>query len=597
MEWHEQATATVQDGRIVLSLTGRAVIALQKETLSSPLSYYDIVSVKLLPNDVTVSQNAADANEKIRLFCSRIAAQSRKIGRGRPYTNFLSKTFRVWLPIDSAVPKAQEQLEVELLERINGYLSQQLSQLEDELCATVEQNTELRSSLSTLRAEIAELKNSPHEAPLAHVSRYAPPSPSASDSPYNGGGKIGEGSTRTDRRQLAKCGGKMQTILDDLLSQYGLSLQDIILEDIKGIEHKLTFSESKVSVSRDIKKSYRGQKVGKLSDLDPADRDLIGDITALLDDHYVSNVFWQELSHRLQGLPSLKLINEYRESVNNLIEVAETPGQCVGSQVSFVEDLKHAILEKCKKERKTVEEISRSGTLTVKLEGDGSRISKKASWTILSYVVLECTGNPQGHKKHRILALADIPENYFMLRMAFANVISEVNELVKTTGMNIDNVFVPLNVCLGADLKFLLTVLGMQSDFSAFPCPFCTASQTQRGDYREPVHVFNEPPLARTLKTMENDCDHLRNGVQFVPLLNIEPYNIVPDVLHMRMRVFDRLFDNVLKEFQDMDTKLSVQTGSREEKYVEAFKTIVGECGVRVYISAENEGQNGKERG
>lgn len=155
--------------------------------------------------------------------------------------------------------------------------------------------------------------------------------------------------------------------------------------------------------------------------------------------------------------------------------------------------------------------------------------------------------------------------------------------------------FFKVELCLGSDLKFLLTALGMQSASSSFPCPFCTTSQEQRADPKLKADFFNPPPRVRNLQNIVKDCDQLQHGVQFMPLLRIEPELIIPDTLHMRIRIFGKLLENVIREFYHMDCEENVKSTRATSRHIEFLTKLIRECGVLIYIQPQNDpGAKGK---
>lgn len=71
----------------------------------------------------------------------------------------------------------------------------------------------------------------------------------------------------------------------------------------------------------------------------------VREIASLLDNHFVSNVFWEQLSSTMPNLPTLHLINSYKEKLDAMSTVFNTPGKSPGAQVFFVQELQLAIAE------------------------------------------------------------------------------------------------------------------------------------------------------------------------------------------------------------------------------------------------------------
>lgn len=117
--------------------------------------------------------------------------------------------------------------------------------------------------------------------------------------------------------------------------------------------------------------------------------------------------------------------------------------------------------------------------------------------------------------------------------------IEEINGVIKK-GSVIVQEHDPVSICLGSDLNLLL-VKGLQSASSKYPCPFCRAIPKQRCSAGVSIHDFNEPTLLLSLENMSEDCIVEECAMKTIPLFDTNPGFFIPDVLHMRMRILNRL--------------------------------------------------------
>lgn len=60
------------------------------------------------------------------------------------------------------------------------------------------------------------------------------------------------------------------------------------------------------------------------------------------------------------------------------------------------------------------------------------------------------------------MLVSEASDTCFAIRESFEAVFREVKKMVADSGLEIDGSFVRLTICLGADLMFLLLVLGLQ---------------------------------------------------------------------------------------------------------------------------------------
>ncbi|KAL1482737.1 hypothetical protein MTO96_033587 [Rhipicephalus appendiculatus] len=294
----------------------------------------------------------------------------------------------------------------------------------------------------------------------------------------------------------------------------------------------------------------------------------------------------------MPNLPTLRVINSYREKLDAMSVVFKTPGMSPGAQVSFVQELQSAVTEFAVDRGLELKDLG-SQPINVKIEGDGCVVSKQTSWTTLSFVVIDSRKKLQNHKLHRLLAVVEIKENYFQIRESFGDLISEINAVAKAGSISVEQQDVPVSICLGSDLKFLLLVQGLQSASSKYPCPFCRASPKQRCKVGSNIDDFNKPPLLRTLTNMREDCIVEEHGMKTIPLFTIEPRFVVPDVLHMRIRVVNRLIDGLLAEAEDRDNRDRVANVSGKGVHIDAIVHAINSCGVKFEVwKEEKKGKN-----
>lgn len=90
----------------------------------------------------------------------------------------------------------------------------------------------------------------------------------------------------------------------------------------------------------------------------------------------------------VKGLPSVNLLNSCTRMLDERIEVLRTHGKVAGAQVSFLKELDYVTVEMAKERNKSLLELSTT-PLLVKIEDDCSRISIQASWTTLSFIVIQ----------------------------------------------------------------------------------------------------------------------------------------------------------------------------------------------------------------
>lgn len=137
----------------------------------------------------------------------------------------------------------------------------------------------------------------------------------------------------------------------------------------------------------------------------------VHEVTALLDNHFVSNTFWEELSAAV----SVHVTSCYRGKLDSKSTVFKAPGEHRGAQVSFVKELQSAVEQLAAEKDVTIAELM-CRPILVKIEGDDCVISKQTNWIMLSFDLIDNKQKLQNHRLHRLLAVVKISENYFLIR-------------------------------------------------------------------------------------------------------------------------------------------------------------------------------------
>lgn len=439
-------------------------------------------------------------------------------------------------------------------------------------------NVELRSTVSSLESEVAQLEEAlrKQDQNTVNFGNYT-----------HSGALIGQGSRRNDYRLLSKLSSQLYDQSEALVLQYGVHLSSVLVQDNHEQLHELNYEDD--SVTKNVRRSLPHSSFFEMTN---AEKKRIEDLVYVLDEHTVSNTAWNELKRVLPSLPTLKTISECRDYLDEEFQLSRTPGTAPGAQVSFKRELCRYIKSAAEKSHANLEEFCRSNpSVIVKIEGDGCNVTRKGTWTTLSF------STPDGDdrhspKNHCLLGIIQTKENYFALREGFGEIIKEVNDVSAQRGILVDDKFVSVDLCFGADLKFILLLQGMQSAASSHPCPICKASKEERSNPSIPSGFFNSSAMTRTLDGMKKDCDNMTNSVRYPPLLMIEPSRVVPDIMHMGMRIVDRLVENLILEMQDKDSSIKVCNTSAKEDHVAKLIAIIHDCGVSIHLFSSNDSKH-----
>lgn len=316
-------------------------------------------------------------------------------------------------------------------------------------------------------------------------------------------------------------------------TSFGLDLKEIKLQDQDGKTHTMSYSTNQTEYS-------------KLSD---DTKSKIEQVLFLLDKFCVGDEVYHELSLLGEGLPKSYLIKQKRTELNKLNHVERLPGRYPGASISFSNTLRNHIRELI-----TNDPEIKNTKIQVKLSGDGARMSRSTNFMMMSFTLLQLKEKVMSPKHNRTVAVINGPKKYETLKSSLSDFFTEVNNLIEAGKISIDGSDFALEFFVGGDLKFLLLIMGINSAISDFACLYCKVHKDNRWDMSKPQDYYNSDAIKRTIDEIKKLCHLTENkGCLHEPLLNSPLTNVIPDELHLLLRITDRLLQNVIDEAMELD--------------------------------------------
>ena len=198
-----------------------------------------------------------------------------------------------------------------------------------------------------------------------------------------------------------------------------------------------------------------------------------------------------------------------------------------------------------------------SQVLKVKIPGDGSKVSRISSFIVLSFSIVQ-NETHLASLDQNVFCIINCKENYEQLNAACKPVFDEMNELIAEIWLFVDGKNYPVKFLFGGDMKFIQIVLGLGSSLSTHACPWCRIHKSDRADMSKPFDFYHTGSMARTNKDITNDSTSYTFGVKNEPLVKIEPDHVVPDELHLLLRICDKLLTNLIDDAKSVDDKNEV---------------------------------------
>ena len=298
----------------------------------------------------------------------------------------------------------------------------------------------------------------------------------------------------------------------------------------------------------------------------------------LLDKFCVGDEVYHELSIQSERLPKSYLIKQLRTDLNNTYHIERTDVKCSGAKLDFSSTLAAHVQELLLHKTELRNEV-----VQVKLSGDGARMSRSTNFMMISFALLQCNEKIMSSKSNRTVAIVNGPENYETLKGSLFNLFREINELIRTGTILIDREHVKLECFLGGDMKFLLMILGVASATSNHACLWCKVHNDYRWDRsKADMTFYNLDPNRRTLADIKQCSRSKCFGYINEPLIDIALDHIVPDELHLLLRVTDRILQNVIDEVLERDAIENFNRPRGQPNGVFLSNLVIGnnDCGI-----------------
>jgi len=191
-----------------------------------------------------------------------------------------------------------------------------------------------------------------------------------------------------------------------------------------------------------------------------------------------------------------------------------------------------------------------NNTMHIRLAGDGVNICKNFQVLNFTFAFLNSIAGEDSLDANTALGnfilrkLHIKSESYTELKEA----LRELSELLSALKeINVDGTIYKIEWWLGGDLKFLLLVLGLNAANSYYCCAWCVL-------HKEELSIdICRHKINRKLNADEPGQIH----EPIFPFIRIE--NVIPDPLHLFLRIADKLINNLKPYLEQLDQTFSVE--------------------------------------
>ncbi|XP_076086100.1 uncharacterized protein LOC143056822 [Mytilus galloprovincialis] len=300
------------------------------------------------------------------------------------------------------------------------------------------------------------------------------------------------------------------------------------------------------------------------------DIERMNEILFILDKFKISDNAYHEIVMKTGDLPKLHSIVSIREKTNNTFAIHRTPGNTPGAYVSLKSELINIIKTRA---------FDQQDKIQIKISGDGTKVTRISNFIVISFAVL--SSEKLSAEELVVLAIVRSSEKYENLEECLSPVFSEINEMYLCKNIQVDSKLYNLEIFFGGDMKFIQICLGLGSSTGQYACPWCKVHKQDRGDVSKPWNFYHLNENVRTtseIKEIYMGTLKPNYGVKHLPLMTIEPVHIIPDELHLFMRIFDVLMRNLIDDVIEKDDKAKLK--GENGGYLDSLVKSIRDCGV-----------------
>lgn len=266
----------------------------------------------------------------------------------------------------------------------------------------------------------------------------------------------------------------------------------------------------------------------------------------------ISDRAYHELTQTYSTLPSSYVVKRRLSELNKQFNIQViTKGKYTAVYQSITERI---VFYLNNMSDASLKEVSKDGKVCIKLSADGTKMGKHIHVVNFVFCIIgeeSCSGEGGSH----LVSIAKIPEKYSVIKETLKPLIEEVQNLktVIVKGKSVDIV-----LFLGGDLKFLNIVMGIDACSCKFSCLWCKCPSTDRWDTDKEWSMIDAKKGARSVSEIEQMSNLKQRTAKFncsfPPLfMSIPVHRVVPDTLHLFIRIADQLVNHLVCELRLAD--------------------------------------------
>lgn len=206
-------------------------------------------------------------------------------------------------------------------------------------------------------------------------------------------------------------------------------------------------------------------------------------------------------------------------------------------------------------------------TVKIRIAGDGTSIARNFTVLNMTFGFLDPINKSGKNNTNPNSVLGNFALGVFSVASESYDeliCLHEINEEIKhLKEIQIDGTVYKLDFYLGGDMKFVLLVYGLKAANSGNPCVYCVVHKDKFGQF----YISSEEH--RIIG------DSSQEGQERRPIFDSIPVNkFCVDILHLNMRVTDKLESNLCLNLEEFDCAHNLADAHYQRKYAEFLESI-----------------------
>ena len=159
-----------------------------------------------------------------------------------------------------------------------------------------------------------------------------------------------------------------------------------------------------------------------------------------------------------------------------------------------------------------------------------------------------------------------------------------IEEYENLTSVDINGRTILLEKYLGGDLKFINQIMGIGGFSSTYSCAWCKCLIGERFDMNKSWSMSDTAKGARTIDEICRLAGKSRNHFNCIcqPLFRSIPLtHVIPDTLHLYIRIADQMVYFIFKYLQDLDNAIKLTSENLSlMQNLERFRKFIEDIGI-----------------